>query len=80
MERDCMIAHGNSEFLKERLFKMSDPYTIPICSSCGQIATTQTECKVCNTNDVKSVNFPYAAKILKQYLEAMGIRITVKTE
>ena len=75
MERDCMIAHGVSRFLKERLFEKSDPYTINICDNCGNIATSNTECRFCNEDKISKVGFPYAAKLLINELMAMQIKI-----
>lgn len=80
MERDCIISHGSSRFLVERLYDMSDPYMVPVCDICGQITNTQTECTVCDNNQVTKTKMPYAAKLLSQDLAAMGVRLTIKTE
>ena len=78
MERDAMISHGTSKFLKERLFEKSDPYQINICDKCGNIATSPTECKACNTDNVSKANLCYASKLLIQELQAMNIKVSMK--
>lgn len=80
MERDCMIAHGVSRFLKERLFDQSDPYQIIICNQCGFFATSPTECKACSSDQVSKCNLPFAAKTLLLELQAMGIKTAIKAK
>lgn len=70
MERDCMIAHGSSMFLKDAMFDRSDAFRIHVCDICGQIAIAnlrdqQFECRACeNKTRISQVFIPYAAKIL----------------
>lgn len=72
-----MIAQGVSRFLKERLFEKSDPYQIHVCDKCGNIATSPTECKICETDQISRCNLPYASKLLVQSLNAMGIKTLI---
>jgi DNA-directed RNA polymerase II subunit RPB2 len=39
MERDVILAHGMSNFTKERLMDVSDKFSVHICSKCGLIAS-----------------------------------------
>ena len=80
MERDAMIAHGTSRFLKERLCEQSDEYKIITCNNCGNFATTQTKCHACDTDKVSKVNIPYISKLLIDELKATCIKIQIKAK
>ncbi|MDA9673945.1 hypothetical protein N9T73_00415, partial [bacterium] len=82
MERDCLIGHGMSSFLRERLLICSDPYKIKVCSNCGIMAQKKlnNDCLIClncdNTKTIREVELPYAFKLLMQ--ELMSIKIVPK--
>ena len=79
MERDCMISHGTSSILKEKLMTTSDHYRVHVCDLCGRICSANLnkqsfECKGCrNKTRVSQIEIPYAMKLLLQELECMQI-------
>ena len=96
MERDVMIAHGISRFCHDRLFDVSDKYSVHICKKCGMIASyndgiknkmyttgdvTIHLCKTCNNRtDFAKVNVPYSYKLLSQELQTINVVPRLITE
>ena len=79
MERDCMISHGASKFIKERIYDVSDKYGIYVCKKCGlQAIYNDNEkihiCNVCeNRTSFSYVKIPYSCKLLFQELLTINI-------
>jgi DNA-directed RNA polymerase II subunit RPB2 len=86
MERDAIIGHGMSQFLKERFMECSDLYTMRVCNKCGLIARKQMNkdayiCDGCkNASDISKVSIPYAYKLLTQQLMAVNIVPRIRTK
>jgi DNA-directed RNA polymerase II subunit RPB2 len=87
MERDVMISHGTSQFLKERLVDSSDIFRIFVGKKSETIVVGNPEKgiyrydnKDLNPDEVVEVQLPYAMKLFYQELTAMGIDLRLITE
>lgn len=88
MERDCVIAHGNSHLLRERLMINSDGFPVWLCTACGNLALpaaknayvrhSQPFCGTCESpRHVVRHFMPYACKLLLQELGGMGVNVNL---
>jgi DNA-directed RNA polymerase subunit B len=79
MERDCLIGHGASALLRDRLLEESDKYTAMVCETCGLLAYHDVKQNkyICRIDGDKAVVSPvqlsYAFKLLLQELMALGV-------
>jgi DNA-directed RNA polymerase II subunit RPB2 len=86
MEKDAMVAHGMSQFLKERLMETSDISKVYVCDECGMFASKVIDkdyyrCKGChNSTRISAVVIPHACKLLFQELTSVNILPRIRTE
>ena len=86
MEKDAMLSHGTVQFLKERMFDVSDKYFVTLCKDTGMIAAVNKEKNIYNSlysnnnTDFVRVQIPYASKLLMQELYTSGIVMKLKTD
>ncbi|KAH7511477.1 hypothetical protein FEM48_ZijujUnG0008700 [Ziziphus jujuba var. spinosa] len=75
MERDCLIAHGASMLIFERLMISSDPFEVQVCRACGLLGYYNHKlktgiCSSCKNGDnISTMKLPYACKLLIQVRE-----------
>jgi len=86
MEKDAIVAHGMSQFLKERLMETSDISKAHVCDECGMFAAKVIDkeyyrCKGChNSTRISAVVIPYSCKLLFQELTSVNILPRIRTE
>ena len=88
MERDCLISHGASMVIKDRLLDESDGWNLMVCNTprCGHVAyydwkRRTSVCPVCGDRaDVHSVQTSYAFKLLLDEMKSLGVAMRLELE
>ena len=88
MERDCLISHGASMVIKDRLLDESDGWKLMVCNTprCGHIAyydwkRRTSVCPVCGDRaDVHTVQTSYAFKLLLDEMKSLGVAMRLELE
>ena len=95
MEKDALVAHGVSSFLKEKMLDDSDIYYTRVCGKCGTIATRRKVmnqsnidkdgdmyyCHNCGEKgDIRKICIPYAFKLLLQEIESISVGVKIGTD
>jgi len=88
MERDVMLSHGISRFCRERLYDVSDKYSVHVCRKCGMIAPYNNgiqhasmresfkvhHCNTCeNTTEFARIEVPYSYKLMSHELQTINV-------
>lgn len=78
MERDCLIGHGASMLIKERLLDESDKTIQLVCTECGAVANhdfvkRKDICPVCGNEVVEPIEMSYAFKLLLDEIKSLYI-------
>ncbi|RMZ79761.1 hypothetical protein DV738_g3204, partial [Chaetothyriales sp. CBS 135597] len=85
MERDCLIAYGASQLMRERLMLSSDQHDVEICEKCGFTAFGRwcqrcTKAGVPGGGNVVKITMPYSFHLLQMELNSMSISTKVLVE
>jgi DNA-directed RNA polymerase subunit B len=86
MERDCLLGHGASMMLRDRLLEESDKYILYICEECGYIAYYDMRqrkyiCQHCEDRaQISPVIVSYAFKLLLQELMSLCVAPRLELE
>ena len=85
MERDCLIGHGASMVIKDRLLDESDLTIKYVCSTCGHIAIHDRHgglrCSICGDKaDIYPIEMSYAFKLLIDELRSLIIAPRLRLE
>jgi DNA-directed RNA polymerase II subunit RPB2 len=78
MEKDSILSHGMSAFLKESLMERSDIYGFEVDNKEGYISATSKHTS--DDTDFSKVKTPYAFKLLLQEIVAMGVKPILNTK
>ena len=73
MERDAILSHGITEFLRESFDERADGYFINVSKQTGRIVPVNKNKNIYPEEGYSTIKVPYAFKLLMQEMESMSI-------
>jgi DNA-directed RNA polymerase II subunit RPB2 len=80
LETNALNGLGVTHVLHDRMFLMSDKYSMLICNGCGNPPKMNDFCTECNKRDLCIVNIPFSCKLLFHLVQSIGIKMICKGE
>ena len=87
MERDVLIAHGTSQFLKERFIDSSDIFRVFVGKESQNVVVANPDKNIyrydnkdLNPDEVVEVQLPYSFSLFRNELTSMGIDVRLIPE
>lgn len=80
MECDALLSHGMSQFVKEIFWDKSDSYEMCVDTKSGNIVAHNPDRGIYHDGDVRTVQVPYAFKLLLQEIKSMGVSCNIGVE
>ncbi|CCV02567.1 DNA-directed RNA polymerase II subunit RPB2 [Armadillidium vulgare iridescent virus] len=86
MEKDCLLVHGGSRLLHEKMFDQSDKFVVRLCVPCKSYFNVSKcddgsfVCLKCDGVNIVRMNLPFATKLVFQELNAMGIKTDMEVK
>jgi DNA-directed RNA polymerase II subunit RPB2 len=74
MERDSLLAHGISQFVKESYHDRSDKFAYSVDDD-GFLVPDNKEHQIFPSHNFTQINTPYAFKLLKQEIQTCGVQM-----
>jgi DNA-directed RNA polymerase beta subunit len=79
MEKDALITHGAVHTVWDRLCSAGGEHKAVICKRCKNVIdvynnVSEFECSTCGSDDVGTVNIPYALRYNNAYIMAAGLK------
>ncbi len=80
MERDALLCHGMSQFVKEIYYDKSSAYEMAVSNKTGKIVPYNPDKGIIGDGKTSMVQVPYAFKLFLQEMYSMGISCNIGLE
>lgn len=78
MEKDCLISHGATSLILDKLMNDSDPVNIEICEKCSMTEIISNICTNCGYDKTITIKIPYSLRLLSQEMAMANMKLLLR--